>query len=129
MFTATGIHKLIKSNSATYINNIRVDEAGNPLVFAHDPGVLVVRAVAVAPAARLAQIDALLAPVAYDIVQPDFPWTGTRLSADCQQAVTLPGLQRATGPGLEVTPGSLQHWCTDSLKQQILHSSTYTNLD
>jgi len=57
----------------TYVNNVGIHKAGDPLVFAHRPGVLVVSAVAVAPAARLAEFDALLAPVALHVVQPDFP--------------------------------------------------------
>lgn len=56
----------------TYINNVRVHEAGDPLVFAHDSGVFVVSAVAVAPTARLAELDALLASVTLHVVQPDF---------------------------------------------------------
>lgn len=59
---------------ATYINNVRVHEAGDPLVFANDSGVFVVSAVAVAPTTRLAELDALLASVTLHVVQPDFTW-------------------------------------------------------
>lgn len=64
----------------TYVDNVRVHKARNPLIFAHDTGVFVVSAVAVAPAARFAEFNALLTSVTQHVVQPDFPWTGSRLS-------------------------------------------------
>lgn len=80
MFRATELQKVVKGNLAAYLNNIGVHKAGNPLVFAHNSGVLVVSAVTVAPATRLAEFDALLTSVTQHVVQPDFPWTGSRLS-------------------------------------------------
>lgn len=77
------LHSL-EAHSATHLNDVRVDKAWDPLVFAHNAGVLVVGAVTVAPAARLAVLDALLAAAAHHIVQPDFPWTGSRASAGGQ---------------------------------------------
>ena len=58
---------------ATYVDDVGVHEAGDPLVLADHPGVLIVGAVAAAPAARLAGVDALLAAVAQHVVQPDLP--------------------------------------------------------
>lgn len=80
MFTAAHLQKLLKRNLATHVDDVGVHEAGNPLVFAHDAGVLVVSAVAVAPATRLADFDALLTSVTLHVVQPDFTWTGSRRS-------------------------------------------------
>lgn len=70
---------LIKCNLATYVNNIGVHKARNPLVFAHNAGILVVSAVTVAPASRLAGFNALLTAVTQHVVKPDFPWTDSRL--------------------------------------------------
>lgn len=80
MFRAAELQKVVKGNLAAYVNHIGVHEARNPLVFAHNSGILVVSAVTVAPAARLAEFDALLTSVTEHVVQPDFPWTGSRLS-------------------------------------------------
>jgi len=55
------------------VDDVGLHEAGDPLVLADHASVLIVRAVAVAPAARLARLDALLTAVAQHVVQPDLP--------------------------------------------------------
>lgn len=70
---------------ATYVDDVRVHKARNPLVLAHHSSILIVGAIAASPTARLAEINALLPSVTQHVVQPDFPWKGSRPSVRVQQ--------------------------------------------
>lgn len=61
------------TQSATHLDDVGVNKARDPLVFAHHAGILVVGTVTVAPAAGLAVLNALLTATAHNIVQPDLP--------------------------------------------------------
>lgn len=61
------------AHSATHLDDIGVNEARDPLVFAHNASILVVGAVTVSPTAGLAVLDALLTATAHHVVQPDLP--------------------------------------------------------
>lgn len=71
----------------TYINNIWVHKARNPLVFAHHSSVFVVSAVTVAPTPGPAEFNALLTPATQHVVQPDFPCTDRRKSVQLQKTL------------------------------------------
>lgn len=111
---------LVQLSLATYVDDVGVHEAGDPLVFAHHSGVLIVSAVAVAPAARLARFDALLPSVTQHVVQPDFPWTGSKVSVCLQQT---PGLRKSNQP----RPGS-DTYVTVRLQLWELMAATYPDL-
>ena len=54
-----------------YLDDVGVHESRNPLVLADDASVLIVRAVAVSPPARVALLHTRLSATADHIVQPD----------------------------------------------------------